>query len=108
MELLPKEVADTLPPLYSTEDQGLEKLAIVKYFLPGTGWTWYVCEGSKREVFGGNEAEEDYVFFGLVIGLETELGTFTLRQLERVRSPRLGLAVERDLHFEPAPLKELM
>jgi hypothetical protein len=38
------------------------------------------------------------MFFGLVVGLETELGYFTLNELESVRGP-MGLKIERDRHF---------
>jgi hypothetical protein len=38
--------------------------------------------------------------YGYVHGLESELGYFTLEELESVHGP-LGLAVERDLSFEP-------
>ena len=39
--------------------------------------------------------------------LAKEFGYFTLRELESVRGP-LGLPIERDLHFKPRPLKEVM
>ena len=61
-----------------------------KFFLPGTGWTWYVTEGSPQE--------DDFLFFGFVVGLESEFGYFVLSELESVRTP-LGLSVERDLTF---------
>ncbi|MEX2144018.1 MAG: DUF2958 domain-containing protein [Anaerolineales bacterium] len=40
-------------------------------------------------------------------GFDVELGYFPLSELQSVRSP-LGLPVERDIHFEPKSLKELM
>jgi hypothetical protein len=43
----------------------------------------------------------------LVIGLEIELGYFSLSELKSVKGP-MGLPIERDLHFEPKTLKELM
>jgi hypothetical protein len=46
------------------------------------------------------------IFFGYVIGLEDELGYFSLEELEEARGP-LGLPIERDEHFKPASLKEL-
>lgn len=70
-------------------------LAQVKFFLPGSGWTWYAAE------FDGHD-----LCFGLVVGDFAELGYFSLAELEAVRSP-LGLPVERDVHFRPTTLEEL-
>jgi hypothetical protein len=95
-ELLPQSIREKLPPLYANEALGLEALALVKFFTPDANWTWYVSE------FDGED-----IFFGLVSGLEVELGYFALSELEEVRGP-LGLPIERDLHFEPKTLKELL
>jgi hypothetical protein len=51
------------------------------------------------------EFDGEDLFFGLVQGLEEELGYFSLSELESVRV--LGLPVERDLYFTPKPLSEL-
>jgi hypothetical protein len=48
----------------------------------------------------------DYLFFGLVIGFEIELGYFSLSELSQVRGA-LGLLIERDLHYEPKTLEAL-
>ena len=70
-----------------------DPIVYVKFFFPASGWTWFVTEG---------EAEtEDFLFFGHVIGFESEWGYFTLRELEEVEVS--GLRVERDLFFEPMP-----
>lgn len=95
MELLPKEVRDVLPELYANEELGLAAQALVKFFTPDAGWSWYAAE------FNGDD-----IFFGLVIGYELEFGYFSLSELESVRGP-LGLPIERDLHFEPRSLEEL-
>ena len=83
-----------LPQLYSQEEVDDPK-AIAKYFTPDANWTWYATE------FDGKDT-----FFGLVDGLEKELGYFSLAELESVKGP-FGLGVERDLWFEPTPLSEL-
>jgi hypothetical protein len=93
--LLDEKSREALPELYSQEERGLEALAQVKFFTPDAGWTWYASE------FDGEDT-----FFGLVIGLETELGYFSLSELEQVRGP-MGLPVERDRWFEPVSLKEI-
>jgi len=87
---------EKLPPLYSGEEQGLDASAQVKFFTPDSDWTWYASE------FDGED-----IFFGLVSGFEVELGYFSLKELQEARGP-LGLAIERDLHFEPKTLRELM
>lgn len=95
MELLTDELRERLPDLYSTEELGLEAPAQVKYFTPDSGWTWYASE------FDGED-----LFFGLVVGLEIELGLFSLSELQTARGP-LGLPIERDKFFESQTLKEL-
>jgi hypothetical protein len=98
MKLLTDELRARLPPLYSQEAEA-EPVIYAKYFLPGTGWTWYVMEGSEQ---GG-----DFLFFGFVVGLESEFGYFLLSELESVRTP-LGLAVERDLTFPEGKLTDVV
>jgi len=95
MNLLTNEIESTLPPLRSTDGQGESALACVKFFTPSAGWTWYATEYDPAE----------RLFFGKVVGQETELGYFGLDELESVRGPG-GLRVERDLYFEPRPLSE--
>jgi hypothetical protein len=94
-QLLPDELRVSFPKLYSNEKLGLNAQAHVKFFTPDAGWTWYASE------FDGEDT-----FFGLVIGLEIELGYFSLSELSEVRGP-LGLPVERDRFFVPQTLGEL-
>lgn len=94
-QLLPDELRVTLPSLYSNEKLGLNAQAQVKFFTPDAGWTWYASE------FDGEDT-----FFGLVIGLEIELGYFSLSELAEVRGP-LGLPIERDRFFTPQTLSDL-
>ena len=93
--LLDPESREKLPELYSGEEQGLDTLAKVKFFTPDSSWTWYASEYDGKDIL-----------FGLVIGLEIELGYFSLSELQSVRGP-LGLPIERDLHFEPQSLGSL-
>lgn len=94
--LLDAESREKLPPLYSGEELGLMAMALIKFFTPDSNWSWYASE------FDGQDT-----FFGLVSGFETELGYFSLSELENVKGP-LGLPIERDLYFQPKTLKELM
>ncbi|MEM9167931.1 MAG: DUF2958 domain-containing protein [Planctomycetota bacterium] len=92
--LLPGSVRGTLPKLYATEHES-DPLLRVKLFTPWTNWTWWIAE------FDGED-----ICFGLVQGFETELGYFSLKELEAIRGPG-GLKIERDLHFEPVHLKTI-
>lgn len=85
-----------LPALYSQEGRGLNAVAWVKFFDPTGAGTWYASE------FDGED-----IFFGLAdLGFgEPELGYFSLAELQSV-SGRLGLGIERDLHWKPVPLRE--
>lgn len=92
--LLPVEVAVTLPPLYSCEKEE-DPIARVKFFTPDSSWTWFATEYSP----------EERLFFGLVIGHDSELGYFSLDELESVRGP-LDLPIERDLYWTPKPISQ--
>ena len=94
--LMDENIRQELPVLYSQEELGMKALARVKYFTPDSSWTWYASE------FDGDDT-----FFGLVSGLEIELGYFSLKELQEACGP-MGLPIERDLHFEPKTLGELM
>lgn len=109
MELLDDESREKLPPLYSNEEKGMSALAPVKFFSPDAGWTWYASEGSFVDEDGYYDTDNpkvDYLFFGLVVGFEVELGYFLLSELASATG-RLGLPIERDLHYEPKTLLEL-
>lgn len=95
-KLLTKELRKKLPPLYFTEKSNVKPLAVVKFFSPYTGWKWFATE------FDGED-----IFFGLVKGFETELGYFSLKELEEVRVFGDVPAIERDLSFQPTLLSEI-
>lgn len=94
MKLMTEELKKEMPGLYSQEHMK-DPLARVKFFTPWASWTWY-----------GIEFDGEDVFFGLVKGLEPELGYFSLAELESIKGPA-GLGVERDLYFESTPLSKL-
>jgi hypothetical protein len=109
-ELLPKELREKLPPLYSNEDVGLEAQAIIKLFSPYSNFTWYFSEGSPVDdegYYDTNKPKVDYLLFGLTVGFEPELGYTSLTELESLHQRGLPL-VERDLHWQPDTLKNLM
>jgi hypothetical protein len=94
MKLLTKKVLASLPPL-GGQSEAADPIAHVKFFTPDGGWTWYATEGSPEG--------DDFIFYGYVIGIEPEWGTFALSELHEIRG-KLGLPVERDLWFKPAPV----
>jgi len=89
-KLIPQKLLSEIPDLYETENT-LDPICQVKLFTPDSNWTWYIIELSKKDV---NSC------FGYVQGLDSELGYFTLEELEELHGP-LGLAIERDIWFEP-------
>lgn len=98
MKLLTEELRARIPPLYSQERES-DPVVHARFFTPDSNWTWWVTEGQLEG--------EDYRFFGFVQGLEDEWGYFLLSELESARGP-LGLAIERDLYFEPGPVSQVI
>lgn len=97
MELLTAELRKSLPALYSQEHTETV-IAHIRLFTPDANWTWYVTEGSEQE--------DDFIFFGYVIGFEKEWGYFSLSELRAARGP-LGLPIERDLYFQPTACSKI-
>ena len=95
--LIPKEIRETLPDLYASEDT-IDPLCQIKLFTPDANWTWFIIELSQ---------EDKSTCYGYVKGLENELGYFSLEEIESVRGA-LNLPVERDLSFEPMLLSKVM
>ena len=98
MLLLDDELRNRLPPLYA-QQSAKDPWIHAKYFLPGTAWEWLVMEGSPQD--------RDFLFFGFVVGLESELGYFLLSELEQVRAGGV-FRVERDLHFREGKLTDVV
>ena len=96
MKLINNKIKNKLPKLFEQESKGLNAVAYIKLFTPDSNWTWYATE------FDGVD-----IFFGLVDGLDKELGYFSLSELESVHGS-LGLKVERDLYFKPTKIGELI
>jgi len=105
MKLLTKEILNRLPPLYSQENNP-DPIVHVKFFDPTGSWTWYVIEGSPEGNTEGSPDEWNFIFFGLVRGFEDELGYFSLNELKSIKG-KLGLGIERDMHFTPKPLSQI-
>jgi hypothetical protein len=96
MKLLTKALLKKLPALYSQDGKGDEAVVYAKFFTPDSNWTWYATEFDP----------ESGTFFGLVQGIEDELGYFHLKDLETFRG-RFNLPVERDMYFSETTLGEI-
>ena len=95
-ELMPEEVAATVPPLYATEEER-DPVARVRLFSSVSGWTWYVTEYDPAT----GEA------FGLVEGFADEWGYFSIPELEALNRAKGFGVIGRDGGFEPAPVREV-
>jgi len=96
MKMLTKEIEARFVKVGRQEEKGDEALVICKFFTPWSNWTWFATEYDPVE----------RVFFGLVQGMETELGYFSLDEFATVRGP-FGLKIERDLHWTERTLAEV-
>lgn len=94
-QLLPQEILEQLPKLGETTESE-DPVAVVKFFYPDFGWTWY-----------GIEFDGEDIFFGYVVGDFPEYGSFSLRELMETRG-KLGCEIERDLYFTPTPMSKLI
>jgi hypothetical protein len=94
IELLPPELRKVLPPLTSQEGVS-DPIVYVRFLSRDSGWVWYVTEGSPND--------DDFLFFGFVIGSEKEWGYFSLSELTEARPP-WECPIERDVHFKPERL----
>jgi hypothetical protein len=101
-----------MPSLYSQEEVA-DPMVHCKFFDPVGSWTWYATEGSPVDEDGYYDTDKekvDYLFFGLVVGLEKELGYFSLNELQTLKEGMRGLRalpIERDVHFRPQRLSEI-
>lgn len=94
-ELLPKMLLDQLPGLGTQDGKGDQAVVYAKFFTPDSDWVWLLLEYDP----------ESRQAFGLVSGMEVELGYFSMDELEEARGP-LGLPIERDLYWTPKTLVE--
>ena len=97
--LMTKEVGDTIPAIYANKNAKDYDtvLAPAKLFSPFSNWTWYITEMDP----------ETGTCFGLVEGLETEIGYFDLTELAEATLFGGVPAVERDLYWQPKTIGEI-
>jgi hypothetical protein len=90
VKLITKEIAKRTPALYSTE-RAKNPVVQAKFFCPWNQWTWYMTEYQPT----------DGIAFGYVVGHDSELGYFSIPELESIRG------IERDIYFKPTSLSEI-
>ena len=98
-DLIPESFIGKIPKLYDTDDDNPigDKTAYARFFFPISPYTAYVLEHEPKtgELFT----------LTTMNGEDWELG---YASLEEIQSLEIGsLKVERDLHFEPTPLKDI-
>ena len=98
-QLMTEKLADNIPAIGATENVADydDVLARAKLFSPYSNWTWYITEMDR----------ETGQCFGLVEGLERELGYFDLTELAETTVLGGVPAVERDLYWQPMTLGEI-
>ena len=95
-KLIPQTLLSNTPDLYETEGFS-NPLCHVKLFTPDSIWTWFIIEFSKADA---------NTCYGYVQGMDSELGYFTLEELESIHGS-LGLAIERDISFTPTSFAQI-
>jgi hypothetical protein len=87
MELLPKEIADRLPPSIARRSRATTRSHSVKFFTPWTSWTWYASEYDPTQ----------RLCFGVVVGHERQLRYFSVEELEAMGNHRRSASPRRQL-----------
>ena len=96
MKLMTKELEETLPALYETENiKTNNKILQVKFIAVNNRWEWYLVEYNK----------DTQIAFGYVKGFENEWGYFSLKEFEELNED--GLSIIRDKTFQPIEFMEL-
>ena len=93
-------------PYASTDDvERDDKKVIARYFLPGTGCTWYVLEDdgffTDEDHKDADHIDPQMIVFGAAtIGYGLELGSISLKEVFEARGA-FGLRAERDISVKP-------
>ena len=90
--------SDRLPRLDQLLERTSSPIAKIKLFAPDGAWTWYLAayDAQYRVCWGATDKGRNFT-----------TGTIAMDELVRLRTPRLGLPVERDLSFEAKPIAQL-
>jgi hypothetical protein len=94
-DLMPDWLAETVPALGTTE-HARDPLIHAKLFTPDADWRWYITEYDPKQ----------RLVAAFMPDAEVEWGDISLDDLATMRGP-MGLAVERDLFWQPTPLSRV-
>ena len=97
-KLMPVTLERALPPLGSQDGKGADAIAHGKFFSAFGRYTFYITE------FDG----EDTLFGYCVSALGPDCDEWGYASLRELAEARFGPApaIERDCHYDPAPVKE--
>ena len=95
-KFITKEILKKIPALYSQDGKCDDAVVYAKWFTPWSNWTWFATEFDPKTGTA----------FGLVVGLETELGYFNINEMQEINGP-FGLKIERDMYFSSKTLREV-
>lgn len=119
-KLITKEIERALEKQGDTSQLLPENITVfAKFFSPGGRATWYLYDwdretrGRDGDFEGFPPRTDDYpnrlwVFAILNDPELAECGTILLSELESVRVKPFNLPIERDIHFSPMPLSDVM
>ena len=100
MKLLTKALIKQMPTLDESASLRIEEQFVyAKLFNPVGAGTWYLTSYTEGDLAFG--------FVNLGDSQMAELGYIDLEELANLRLP-FGLKIERDMHFEKTPLKEVI
>ena len=93
MKLFTKEILAKLPPLGATGELEAKDIKVpLKLFNPTGRGTWYITEYNPKDdlAFGFANLDDPEM---------AELGYISIKELSDYRSKRMGIGIERDMHF---------
>lgn len=97
MKLFTKEIEAKAKEQYPKGSDLESQVIVAKFFNPTGAGSWYLMNQDPND--------PDYLW-GIVDLFEVEMGSFSKSELENYKG-RMGLGIERDLHFKEVNAKEL-
>jgi hypothetical protein len=91
MKLVTKEILKKANSQYKLGSD-MNQNIVAKFFDPYGSWTWYLMNTDPKN--------NDYCW-GIVDGVEVEVGSFSISELQSIESPFGGSRIERDKFWKP-------
>ena len=96
MKLLTNKIVEQATKQYD-KGSDMEQMVVARYFNPTGNGTWYLMNMDE---------DEDYCW-GIVDLFAIEMGSFSMKELQSLKLPPLGLGIERDTSFKSIKASEL-